>query len=506
MIRAMRLGTGVVYLTMTAAVLAFGPGSRAASAQGQSQLPSFVDERRLPEDAGSASKERQSEDTVKRLKDESDRLRERLSAETEARRKAEEEAARKAAEEEAARDKAEKEEHARQAAESARQAAERDAAREKAEQEERARQAEAARRAAEEKTARERAEQEERARQAAEAARKASEEEAARKRAEQEQRARQAAEAARKAAEEEAARKRAEQEQRARQAAEAARKAAEQAAARKKDEQEERARQTAEGRSRSAADDLARRMSSNGACRDMQLATEPKPAGRLEIKLRSPCLAGRPVTFVYAGHEFVRTVGDGGELTFVLDMFEGAAPVALKLDDGSTTNIDASSVNFAQVSKVAVLWSAPVNLDLHALEYLAPRDGPGHVWSKSPGSLDAALTAAREGSRGRGFLSTDDTGAGSGTHAEVYTFLHNKNQRQGAITLLIDYETRGDMPSGDYCGQGRLAVIEALVVRLRPGGKVEKETVRLGSAPCGQQLPESKRFNSDTLSDLLARG
>lgn len=480
MIRAMRLGAGVVYLTMTAAVLAFGPGSRAASAQGQSQLPSFVDERRLPEDAGSASKERQSEDTVKRLKDESDRLRERLSAETEARRKAEEEATRKAAEEEAARDKAEKEERARQAAESARQAAERDAAREKAEQEERARQAEAARRAAEEKTARERAEQEERARQAAEAARKASEEEAARKRAEQEQRARQAAEAARKAAE--------------------------QAAARKKAEQEEHMHQAAEGRSRSAADDLARRMSSNGACTDMQLATEPKPAGRLEIKLRSPCLAGRPVTFVYAGHEFVRTVGDGGELTFVLDMFEGAAPVALKLDDGSTTNIDASSVNFAQVSKVAVLWSAPVNLDLHALEYLAPRDGPGHVWSKSPGSLDAALTAAREGSRGRGFLSTDDTGAGSGTHAEVYTFLHNKNQRQGAITLLIDYETRGDMPSGDYCGQGRLAVIEALVVRLRPGGKVEKETVRLGSAPCGQQLPESRRFNSDTLSDLLARG
>ena len=99
----------------------------------------------------------------------------------------------------------------------------------------------------------------------------------------------------------------------------------------------------------------------------------------------------------------------------------------------------------------------------------------------------------------------DDTGAGEGTHAEVYTFLHNSSQRNGAVTLLIDYETRGDIAQGDYCGNGKLSTVEAQVVRLRPGGNVEKETVRLGSVPCGQRIPESQRFNSDTLSDLVAR-
>ncbi|HRY05741.1 MAG TPA: hypothetical protein P5114_01340, partial [Hyphomicrobiaceae bacterium] len=313
---------------------------------------------------------------------------------------------------------------------------------------------------------------------------------------EEQERARQAAEAQRKAAEEEAARQKSEEQERARQAAEAQRKAAE----------EQRARQQGNARRRTAADEIAQRMSSGGACKDLKVATQPQPAGRLEIKLQSTCLVGRPVTFIYAGYQFQRTMGENGELTFLLDMFEGAAPLALKLEDGATINIDTSGVNFAQVSKVAVLWSAPINLDLHAFEYLAPRNGPGHVWSKSPASVESALSAAREGSRGRGFLSTEDAGTGTGPHVEVYTFLHNKNQHNGAITLMIDYETRGDVPNGDYCGKGKFAVIEALVVRLRPGGKVEKENVRLGSAPCGQKLPESKRFNSDTLSDLLARG
>lgn len=426
---AKRRNTVAACLMATAALMVVGPGTRVALAQGQSQPPSFVDERRLPEDGGAASKARQSEEALKRLKDESDRLRERLSAETEARRKAEEDAAHKVTQDEADQEKARQEESARQAAEAARKAADKEAVREKASEEESARQA-----------------------------------------------------------------------------AEASRKAAEQDAARKRNEDEARSHKQAEGRRGTAAEDLAQRMSSGGTCRDVQLATQAQPAGRLEIKLRSPCLAGRPVTFTYAGHGFVRTLDNAGNLTFMLDMFEGSAPLSLKLEDGSTTNIDTSAVNFAQVSKVAVLWSPPVNLDLHAFEYLAPRDGPGHVWSKSPASFEAAITAAREGARGRGFLSTADTGDGTGLHAEVYTFLHNKNQRQGAITLVLDYETRGDMPSGEHCGQGKLASIEALVVRLRPGGGVEKETVRMSSAPCGQKLPDAKRFNSDTLSDLLARG
>ena len=435
-------------------------------AYAQGNLPSFVDERRLPQNNESPQKE--SPDKLQRLQQEQ----ERLKAETEARRKAEEEAERQ---------RASQEEKANQAA------------------------AEQQRKADEEATRQRAAEEEERARQAAEAERqRQAEEEATRQRAaEEEARARQAAEAERqRQAEEEAARQRAaEEEERARQAAEAER---------QRQAEEEAARQRAAAQQReagnAAAGQLAGRMAGGTACRDVELKGTPQPAARIEIKVVSECLAGRSVIIAYGNYEFVRKVGADGTMTMLLDMFEANAPLALKLDDGTTMNIDTTGVDYSGISKVAVLWTAPVNLDLHAHEYLAPRGTPGHVWSKAPGSLENALQAAGSGKRARGFISMDDNGKGPGLHAEVYTFLHNPAQRNGAITLLIDYETRGDVPEPPYCGDGELAQIEAHVMRLRPGGGLEKETVRLGPAPCGQKIPEAQRFNSDTLSDLVAKG
>ncbi|HRY05742.1 MAG TPA: hypothetical protein P5114_01345, partial [Hyphomicrobiaceae bacterium] len=90
----MRCSVVTAYVTMMVAMTLIGYGPMPTWAQGQSQPPSFVDERRLPDFGGVLSKEQQSG--------------EQLSAETEARRKA--------AEEEAARQKSEEQERARQAA------------------------------------------------------------------------------------------------------------------------------------------------------------------------------------------------------------------------------------------------------------------------------------------------------------------------------------------------------------------------------------------------------
>ena len=524
----------LLWLVSIMPVLMSTPMGPAAS-QG---LPSFVDERPLPSSEGAASEQEAAEDARRKAEEESARKR---AAEEERARQAAEDARRKA-EEESARKRAAEEERARKAAEDARRKAEEESARKRAAEEERARKAaEDARRKAEEESARKRAAEEERARQAAEDARRKAEEEAARKRAEEE-RARQ--EDARRKAEEEAARKRAAEEERARQAAEDARRKAEEEAARKRAAEEEAARKRAaeQERARRAAEEarlkaeedarqraataaraaaaraaaerrkknaaagaLAERMSGSSNCTDLQLSSKAQPAARIQIDVSSVCLAGRLVTMTYGRHEFVRQIGSDGRLTVLFDLFEGSQPMSLKLDDGSTRQIATTGVDFNGVSKVAVLWTAPVNLDLHAHEYLAPRGSKGHVWSNAPGSLDASLAAANEGDRGRGFISMDDDGTGPGSHAEVYTFLHNSNQRFGAITLLIDYETRGNVPRMPHCDGGELAQIVANVVRLRPGGRVEREIVRLGPVPCGQTLAEERRFNSDTLSDLVAR-
>ena len=36
------------------------------------------------------------------------------------------------------------------------------------------------------------------------------------------------------------------------------------------------------------------------------------------------------------------------------------------------------------VHRIAVAWTAPVNLDLHVFEYASGFDGEGHVWEQRP--------------------------------------------------------------------------------------------------------------------------
>ncbi len=262
----------------------------------------------------------------------------------------------------------------------------------------------------------------------------------------------------------------------------------------------------AKSRAAGAAAAIAARMAPDQPCKDVVTNSKVLPGATVEIAVTSQCLAGKKVTLNYGKHVFVHAIPANGEARLNLDLFEGAQPAALVLPDGQRVAIDTSGADLSQVSKVAVIWSAPVNLDLHALEYLAVRGGAGHVWSGSPSNREQAGAASREGAQGRGFMSRVDDGSGDGVKAEVYTFWHKPGQRSGAVTLFIDNASRGDTPTGDHCGNGALARVEAMVVRMRPGGKVENELVRLGPAVCGQKLRDAERFNPDTLSHLLARG
>ncbi len=245
---------------------------------------------------------------------------------------------------------------------------------------------------------------------------------------------------------------------------------------------------------------------SSQACTSIPARASLLPGGMVAVDVEAPCLAGRDLTVSYGSHAFPVPVGAGGRSEFTFDLFEGPLPLALTAD-GQRVDIDISGADFSQVSKVAVVWSSPVDLDLHALEYLAARGGAGHVWSGQTSSRDQASAATRDSAQGHGFMSRIDAGdRGEATKAEVYTFLHKAGQRSGAVTLFIDYASRGDTPAGEYCGDGPLARLEATVIRLHPGGRIERETVRLGPAACGQTLREGERFNPDTLGQLLARG
>ncbi|MBA4173028.1 MAG: hypothetical protein C0511_10350 [Hyphomicrobium sp.] len=426
--------------------------------------PSFVDERRLPLTEAEAEAKRKAEEQALEKAKQEER---RLAAEAEAKRKAEEQALEKA-----------KQEERRLAAE-----------------------AEAKRKA--EEQALEKAKQEERrlAAEAAEAKRKA--EEQAQEKAKQEERrlATEAAEAKRKA-EEQAQEKAKQEERRLATEADAKRKAEEQA--QEKAKQEERRQQAAVVAPTIAAGGAAAR--SVAECGNDKIAAQAIPGGRFKIEIEAPCRANQSFVIQYGQFVFQRQFDTAGRGTAIVDLFQGKdPPLSLQFADGKRQSVSPEAVDLRGLSKVAVVWQAAVNLDLHAYEYSTLPGTKGHVWVRSPSSADTALAETQSTKRGRGFLSTSDDGRGSGDKVEVYTFWHHDEQQSGVVATALDYESRGDQPGGDVCGSGPQASVAFETILITPFGRVSRERGSIAAAPCGVQLSGNNRFMEDAVPDISAK-
>jgi len=241
-------------------------------------------------------------------------------------------------------------------------------------------------------------------------------------------------------------------------------------------------------------------------CPAPELGAEALDGGRMRIFAAAQCRAGQPVHVSYGGAELIRAFDAAGKLDIVLDCFAGAgSTVEVRYSDGARQMVAAAANDLDKVSKVAVIWRAPINLDLHVFEYAARFGQAGHVWAKAASSIAEAQAKARADRRGHGFLSSTDSEQSVGDKVEVYTLLHEDAQTAGAIGLALDYETRGDLPSGATCGEGALAEVDFQVVILPRGGKPARQSGVLTRADCGTRLTPEARFNQATLPGLRIR-
>ena len=240
------------------------------------------------------------------------------------------------------------------------------------------------------------------------------------------------------------------------------------------------------------------------SCGEPTITVVPLAGGRTQFSITDPCRAGQAVTFTYVGVPFQRRVGNGGRLDFILDCFAGdGSPVAIAFEDGSTFSRNAVARDMGRVSKVSVLWSANVNLDIHAFEYAAGFGKPGHVWAAAPSSPEDSRSMARAEGRGRGFISHVSDGGNAGSHLEVYTFWHHRRQDRGVIRLALDYASRGSTPQGETCGNGRMAEVEFLVLKLSRGGEFSRTEGVFQPADCGAPLSEQARYSTKAIPDLF---
>ena len=121
----------------------------------------------------------------------------------------------------------------------------------------------------------------------------------------------------------------------------------------------------------------------------------------MALRITAACHPNETVQISYAGAEFLRKLNAWGALDFTLDCFAGTSSVVdVRFGDNTRKTIPVVARDLDKVSKIAVLWRAPVNLDLHVFEYAGVTARPGICGRRSrrrsppPGSPARPRSAA----------------------------------------------------------------------------------------------------------------
>ncbi|MBX9924741.1 MAG: hypothetical protein K2Y05_00135, partial [Hyphomicrobiaceae bacterium] len=231
----------------------------------------------------------------------------------------------------------------------------------------------------------------------------------------------------------------------------------------------------------------------------------PMIGGRIQLTVDSPCRRGQSIDLRYG--EQTRSLPldpNGGKGATIVDLYLGAGQdVTISTSDGKQAVVaTGAESNAGEYSKVALIWSKPVDLDLHAIENNAQIGAPGHVYSKAPRTAEEAKSQAATSGRGAGFLSTSSDGTTGDSHVEVYTFFHSPDQQFGAIPFAIENATRGAKATGEACGQGALAEVTYEAIVRTKGGEMQRENGIIASVACGSSLDGRARYLRDAVPDL----
>jgi hypothetical protein len=242
-------------------------------------------------------------------------------------------------------------------------------------------------------------------------------------------------------------------------------------------------------------------------CAEPRVEISPAPGGRSRIAVDSSCRAAELVTFTYAEAVFMQWLDARGRAEFVLDPFAGDdESVNIRFEDRTeVVRRPAVGDGMRDFSKVAIVWTSAVDLDLHAFEGQATFGGPGHVWSGRPGTIEEAMANAQRNERGHGFLSTVGAGGEMGMNLEVYTLVHASAEEGGLVKLAIDYKSRGSRPEGPFCGNGHLARLTFKAYILDRGRPLRKLDLAFAAVPCGTEIGPGARLNSRLIPDLVIR-
>lgn len=229
------------------------------------------------------------------------------------------------------------------------------------------------------------------------------------------------------------------------------------------------------------------------------MTIDVRRAARSIVSVDAPCHANTIAELQYSGLRFAVPLDETGKGALTALGFEPNAPALLSFVNGEKIDFDLPFKGMNRVSRVAVVWDMPIELELNAIEFDGAIDGPDHVHPENPrGFADVRRS-------GGGFLDTYRGYAGVGQNAQIYTFWHRKGGRLGVVELMIDFASRNRDHLEGTCGDGIYSAPNFLILRSEDG-RVERPVIRkLAAIDCSSVVQETggKQLISGAVSDLV---
>lgn len=216
------------------------------------------------------------------------------------------------------------------------------------------------------------------------------------------------------------------------------------------------------------------------------------------IILSAPCHAGTIATLSYAGMEFAISLDGRGEGRILTLGFADSTPALITFDDGEKLDFDLPFRGIDRVTRVAMVWEAPVALGLNALEFGAAPGSAGHVHAGNP--RDFAQARRSHG----GFLTRFHPVAGIGQNVQIYTFWHQRGSGPGVVKLLIDYAQQPEDVVSAACNGADIQP-EVTILRSETGAALRPVLRKLPSLECSYLTRENgdNRLIFDAVDDVV---
>ncbi|PJE27612.1 hypothetical protein SAMN06297129_0440 [Pseudooceanicola antarcticus] len=194
---------------------------------------------------------------------------------------------------------------------------------------------------------------------------------------------------------------------------------------------------TPEGTAETASDECA-----------ISLTAESQAAAMVDLSLSAPCYAGERVAIHHEGMVFSELTDDEGQLSVAVPALAEFAIFVAVFQDGEGASADTEVSSLAFYDRSVLQWQGATGLELHALEYGAAYEEPGHVWSGAPQDITVAATG--EG----GFLTQlGNPELPQARMVQVYSFPLGIARKAGDIDLSVEVQVTEDNCGGDVTGQ-----------------------------------------------------